>query len=290
MRFIPQYDFYRTKYGEELLIDVVRLDEIRKYMNNHPVHTLSYFDITFIEEGSGSFSVNDKHYTVIPGDVVFSMPGEVRTWDKEHIKNGYALIFEEEFLLSFFNDPLFLQHLSYFSVRRVDLKISIVGIQERIRELIQHILSEIRDYQKKDSHILRALLYEILMLLNREYVRQETLSYKGETIVNSYVDQFIALVKSNSKMYHTTTYYADKLCITPNYLNEVVKKALGIHAKGYIQNQLLIEAKKLLIYTNYSVAEVAAELYFENTSYFIRFFRTHTGHSPLNFRKYMHNR
>lgn len=104
MKFtIPQYDFYRTKYGEELLIDVVGLDEIRKYMEIHPVHTLSYFDITFIEEGTGFFYVNDKHYTVSPGDVIFTMPGEVRTWDKDHIRKGAALIFEEEFLLSFFN-------------------------------------------------------------------------------------------------------------------------------------------------------------------------------------------
>ncbi|WP_234999286.1 hypothetical protein [Parabacteroides chinchillae] len=55
---IPQYNFYKHKYGDELLIDVVRLDFIKKYMVEHPAHTLTYFDITLITKGEGVFCVN----------------------------------------------------------------------------------------------------------------------------------------------------------------------------------------------------------------------------------------
>ena len=39
---IPQYDFYKHKYGDELLIDVVPLNTIKKYLKEQPVHILTY--------------------------------------------------------------------------------------------------------------------------------------------------------------------------------------------------------------------------------------------------------
>lgn len=171
MKFIPLYKFYKNKYGEELLIDVVSLDSIRQYIGKHPVHTLSYFDITFITSDNGSFSLNDEHYTLCRGDVLFSRPGEIRAWDKNDLPHGYALIFEEEFLLSFFNDRFFIQNLLYFSRDRVSAKINVAGIYPRLNDLIQNIIAEINNEQSKDKHLLRALLYEMLMLLNREYAK-----------------------------------------------------------------------------------------------------------------------
>ena len=48
---IPQYDFYKHKYGDELLIDVVPLNTIKKYLKEQPVHILTYYDITLITSG-----------------------------------------------------------------------------------------------------------------------------------------------------------------------------------------------------------------------------------------------
>jgi hypothetical protein len=47
-------------------------------------------------------------------DALFSLPNQLREWDTKNIVNGYALIFEEDFLLSFFNDPYFINSISYF--------------------------------------------------------------------------------------------------------------------------------------------------------------------------------
>ncbi|MDR1332111.1 MAG: AraC family ligand binding domain-containing protein, partial [Tannerella sp.] len=105
---IPQYTFYKTKYGDELLIDVVPLEKIKKYTVAQPVHTLTYYDITLITEGAGAFHIDNRTRQVNAGDIIFSRPGEIRQWDSSGIRQGYALIFEEEFLVSFFNDPDFL--------------------------------------------------------------------------------------------------------------------------------------------------------------------------------------
>ena len=52
---IPLYTFYKNKYGSELLIDIVALKDIKKYLAGKAVHTLTYYDITFITEGEGRF-------------------------------------------------------------------------------------------------------------------------------------------------------------------------------------------------------------------------------------------
>jgi AraC-type DNA-binding domain-containing proteins len=289
MKTLPQYHFHKTKYGEELLIDVVSLDSIRKYIVRDPIHVLSYFDITFITKGTGAFSIEDKKYTLQPGDVIFSKPGEVRSWgdvrnwDNNTIPYGFALIFEEDFLLSFFNDTSFIRNLSYFSGEHVAAKINISSIQPRIDQLLQNIITEINNCQSKDKHILRAQLYEMLMLLNREYLKTTIIS--GNKIQNRHIGAFISLVDKHFKTIHNTAFYADKLCITPNYLNEIVRKATGISAKAYIQNRIIREAKKQLTYTNLPVSEISDDLAFDSVSYFIRFFRNHTGLTPLQYRK-----
>ena len=284
MKSIPQYYFHKTKYGDELLIDIVKLKDIQKYIHKNPVHTLSYFDITFIE-GAATFSIDNKSYALKTGDVVFSKPGQIRAWETEsHSLDGLALIFEEEFLLSFFNDSLFIQNLSYFSTERETSVINISEIKQRTNYLLQNIVAEINSYESKDKHILRALLYEILMLLDREYRKQNTGRKETEKTTNRHANSFIGLVNNDFKQHHDTGYYADKLCITPNYLNEIVKRATGINAKLYIQNKILSEAKKMLSYTNLSISEIAENLNFDSSSYFIRFFRKHTGSTPLHYR------
>ena len=97
---IPRYTFYKTKYGSELLVDVVELKYVKRFLTKGTVHTLTYYDITFVTEGEGNFSIDNQTHKAVPCDVLFSKPGEIRNWDTGHIVNGYALIFEDEFLPS----------------------------------------------------------------------------------------------------------------------------------------------------------------------------------------------
>ncbi len=285
MKSIPQYAFYKTKYGDELLIDVVTLPYIKKHVEKYPAHRLTYYDITLITRGTGFFRINTCEYKVSAGDVIFSCPGEIRHWDTDNIIDGFALIFEEEFLLSFFNDPGFLNHLACFqpdSTSKITLD---DATYERILKLVKDIKLEIDIYQVKDKHILRALLYETLMLLHRACTTTDNLPGKNRKAKNLYADKFANLVNTDFKRYHSTRYYADKLCITSNYLNEIIKNITGISAKQYIQNRITLEAKKMLLYTNLQVSGIANDLGFDDLSYFIRFFRGQTGFTPLEYKK-----
>jgi AraC-like DNA-binding protein len=285
MNTIPQYTFHKTKYGDELLIDVVTLAYVKRFVAEYQIHKLTYYDITLITGGAGFFRIDNREYNVCEGDVIFSRPGEIRHWDHDNIADGFVLIFEEDFLLSFFNDPLFIKNLAYFrndSVSQISLQDI---IYEKILNLMKDIKHEIDAYLVKDKHILRALLYETLMLLHRTYTTVHNSPCLKRKISNPYVDKFVDLVNSNFKNKHSTLYYADKLCITPNYLNEIIKKITGKSTKQYIQNRIVQEAKKMLKYTHLQVSEIANELGFSDMSYFVRFFHKQTGFTPLEYKK-----
>lgn len=73
---IPRYNFYKTKYGSELLIDVVDLQYTRKFLTQGKVHILTYYDITFITEGEGEFTIGNRTHLAAP--VMYSSPNQVR--------------------------------------------------------------------------------------------------------------------------------------------------------------------------------------------------------------------
>lgn len=284
---VPLYKFYKNKYGSELLIDIVELKDIKRFLKEKPAHTLTYYDITFITEGKGSFALDNQIHKAEPCDVFFSKPGEIRSWDINNIVNGYALIFEDEFLSSFFKDTQFVQHLSYFSPGKNSSKLHLSDdFYVHILHLLQSIKKEIDAYQPHDVHLLRALLYEVLMLLHRSY--QNTITPQNgdkHKENNIYVNRFIKLVEENMREQHSVRYYADRLCITPNYLNEIISSAMSVSAKQYIRNKLMDEAKRLLVYTEQPVSEIASSLHFSTVSYFIRSFRQYVGKTPLIYRQ-----
>jgi AraC family transcriptional regulator, transcriptional activator of pobA len=281
---ITQYDFFRTKYGDELLIDLIRLEDLEKYIRLSPVQRLTYYDITVITEGNGTFTIDGYEQDLRHGSVFFSAPGQIRKWNAHKTPQGYVLIFEEEFLLTFFNDTHFVQNLSCFNSYEKPHALHLeLDDYDQFMALLQEIKSEILSFRNNDKHILRALLYQALILLNRKFVATYPTSQKKQ--INNYVYQFIQLVETNHHQYRTVDHYAQQLHITGGHLNSLVKDYFGVSAKKYILNKNILEAKRLLQFTNMTIDQIAYHLHYENTTYFIRTFREHTKMTPSRFRK-----
>lgn len=83
--------------------------------------------------------------------------------------------------------------------------------------------------------------------------------------------------------------YAERLNITPAYLNECVKNTTGHSVSHHIQRRVILEAKRLLYHSDRSVKEIASELGYHDYPYFSRLFTRVTGMSALTFRKKNHD-
>lgn len=287
MKEIPLYKFYKRKYGEELLIDVLDLDYIKVGIRRTPVHRETFFCIILITEGNEEVAVNGRRRVVKEGDIICSRPGEIWEWKPDSQLQGFVLIFEGQFLLSFFKDPLFLDRFAYLRTDRLSpFLFPDKALQERLRNLLFQMKAEIDGHTEKDQHILRAMLYETLMLLERaESPAMDDNQPMGDVSISRHIDRFTALVQREYAAHHDVEYYAGQLCITPNYLNKIARLSLGVTTKQYICQRLFEEAKRLLVYTDLSITEIATELHFSTLSYFVRLFRKHIGMTPLQYRE-----
>jgi AraC family transcriptional activator of pobA len=93
-----------------------------------------------------------------------------------------------------------------------------------------------------------------------------------------------ALVEEQFRKERLLSFYADKLAMTPDRLNDHVKRATGVTAGHLIRQRLLTEAKRQLVFTTQPIQDIAEELSFSDPSHFARFFRKQAGTTPHEFR------
>jgi AraC family transcriptional regulator, transcriptional activator of pobA len=98
------------------------------------------------------------------------------------------------------------------------------------------------------------------------------------------VAQLRALVDEFFRREHQLGFYANKLGMTVDRLNDHVKRATGVTAGHLIRQRLLTEAKRQLVFTTQPIQDIAQELSFSDPSHFARFFRKHTSTTPHEFR------
>ena len=98
------------------------------------------------------------------------------------------------------------------------------------------------------------------------------------------VAQLRALVDEFFRGEHQLGFYAEKLSMTVDRLNDHVKRATGVTAGHLIRQRVLTEAKRQLVFTARPIHDIAEELAFADASHFARFFRKQTGTAPHEFR------
>lgn len=277
---IPVIKFNRHKYGGELLVDVVTLDAIRNSPNFAKALRQSFYGLMLTTGGEGEVEVDGIPVTARKGLMACARPGDVGTVINDRGLTSLQLIFERDFLLSFFSDPHFLDGIAYLSPQRTSPYLLLdEALYNRIVGLYDSILIELHGSGKTDAHLLRAMLYEVLMLLQKATPVEATGTSETERVA-----RFRQLVDEHYLMESGVEFYADRLCVTPNYLNKLVRTALGQSTKQFIQNRRIEEAKRLLRYTDLSVTDIAEHLNYDTATYFVRAFSRQTGTTPLQFR------
>src|SRR3954462_6142782 len=99
------------------------------------------------------------------------------------------------------------------------------------------------------------------------------------------VDSLRKLVEEHFRKERLLEFYAEKLSLSADRLNDHVKHATGVTAGHLIRQRVLTEAKRQLVFTNQAIQEIAFDLAFSDPSHFARFFRKQTGTTPQEFRE-----
>ncbi len=105
------------------------------------------------------------------------------------------------------------------------------------------------------------------------------------TRADAQVEQLRKLIDEHFRQERLISFYAEKLAMTADRLNDHVKRATGVTAGHLIRQRVLTEAKRQLVFTNQPIHEIAYNLAFSDPSHFTRFFRKQTGTTPQTFRE-----
>ncbi len=279
---IKSYHFLPRKYGKDLLIDIARIETLKNFILDPTAHQISFYEILFIETGRGSFSLDENKTILAPGTVIFTSPGQVRRWNAKGV-SGYTLFFEKDFLGLFFTDELFLYRFQYFHQysRPTGMKMPAKTFH-RVLELVHHLEEEFLHLQADSNHLLRAILYQLLVVLNRYYSTAGKL--QSDSHVHPDFFRFRSLLDKQFIHEHRVASYAQMLRISVTQLNKICRQYSGLSAQKMIHHRLLSEIKKQL-HSGLSIKEIAYALDFSDPSNFNRFFKKMTGVTAQQFRE-----
>lgn len=280
---VKTYHFLPYKYGTELLLDLGRIETLKNYVLDHTLHQVSFYEIVFIERGSGTFSLDDKVMSITPGTIIFISPGQVRRWEIGDRIKGYTLFFEKDFLHLFFSDELFLYRFQYFHQysHPTDMKIDESSFGKCL-ELLQEIEREFGQIQNDSNHLIRSVLYQLLIVLNRHYAK--IYNVQRDTYIHADFYRFRSLLEKRFLEDQTVEAYTKMLNVSPGFLNKICRQFSGLTAQQMIHHKLISEIKKAL-HKNKSAKEICYDFGFSDPSNFNRFFKKFTNTTPQQYRK-----
>ncbi len=257
------------------------------YLESEKPHRHDYYSIIFVEEGTGIHYIDFNEYTVDDKMIFFLTPGQMHQLIFLKQPKGRAILFNETFMMknaitdNLINDIyLFDRHGEAPPMKLENNRF--LQFSDLLRQMDETI-SGISSYK---AEALGSLIKLFLIHSNNNCklnsFTQSDLTKGGKHLLRPFKD----LLDKQFSTSHMVSDYADQLAVTADYLNKVLKNLTGISAKEHIQNKLIIEAKRLLIFSNISNKELSYELGFDETAHFNNFFKKMTGLTPTEFKKY----
>jgi AraC-like DNA-binding protein/mannose-6-phosphate isomerase-like protein (cupin superfamily) len=245
-----------------------------------PPHTHDFQEILFIESGNAYHQIDDEQYTVPPQSVLLVVQGKKHVFRPDADTTGWVIRFQNEFM-EFTCSTLF----SSF------MELSIIPYKDTPAEFA-HLLNLVRltadefTAPHANTQTVRFLLNAIVSKLKEAKQRFVTHQHNsGSGFHYDIFNQFMALLEEHFKTEQSPAFYAEKLNVTTRTLGEICKKIFNQTTSDIIDRRIIIEAKRMLLYSGLPVQQVGYELGYEDKSYFSRVFKRQTGMTPKEYQE-----
>jgi AraC-like DNA-binding protein len=242
-------------------------------------HRHEYFEIFWILSGNGRQSIDFVEYEMSPNKMFFITPGQVHDVH-ELSDNIYAISFNAEFINSQVQsqlpiDKLFLQNRSEKPYIVLDEQ----GNKD-LSNLIKIIENEFNT-NSSDKDLMSMLLVSFLRYVMR-YLESEVRSY---SLKDTRMVKLLKLIDEHFHSRKDASFYAEQLAMTNKRLNELSKEQFGHTVTQLIHDKIIVEARRMLAFTDKTIKAIGLELGYEDTSYFGRFYKRLSGTTPQQFRE-----
>lgn len=236
--------------------------------------------------GEARLRIDLREYILRPNTVFTLLPNQIFE-SLENSEDSYAEILF--FSIDFMNDLPLPQNFDILEKMKSHpcLKVS----DEKIQQLIEYhsFITKACNQQEhsRKKEINTPLLWALIGLIASLYMEEERIN--AESRVNSREEEMISKFSDLLTQYHrqerNASFYADKMCITPQYLSRTLKKITGRPISSWINEAVILDAKALLKSSDMTVVQISEELNFPNPSFFGRFFKQYAGITPLKYKR-----
>ena len=249
---------------------------------DHSVQQNAY-SIYWIQEGQGTYNIDFEKYDFKDNVLFFLSPGQVFTVDSEQIKTAYKLTFVRDFYCIQTHDKeVACNGVLFNNIYETPFVKPCPKDTQKLQFILESLIDEFQQQETAQYDMLQAYLKQFMICAVR--VQSENYVIKEDTETRLFKD-FSLLVEQNFKNLHSVTDYANRLGVSPKSISKHFQKIGTKTPSDFIKNRILLEAKRLLIYTDKTVKEIAFELGFNDPAYFTRFFTKAITKSPLQFKK-----
>lgn len=286
LKYIPSLDLMHN--GDRVAFAMRNMQEVNEHLKNQPdvPHRHNYYTILWAMCTTGTHMIDYKEFPIDPGVVFFVSPGQVHKVVTEKDPVGFVFLFTDEFLQQNYIPREFITNLGLFS----DIAATPpIVLDDKGRENLLHLSEHIEElFRGNDPYKDEAIgSYLKLFLIECNKYAPKGLEDNPQSIQSSklLLQTFKEVVENRYNSRLKVADAAEELNVTPDYLNTIIKDNLGKTAKEYIQDRIVLEAKRLGVHTNLSSKEIAFELGFEDPSHFSRFFKKMEQNSFTAFRQ-----
>lgn len=284
---VSDYSRYLGHTDRHPLVSVINYAEVSPI--RHSLNSYSVYGIFFHDQQDIDLTYGCGKYDYKSGTVICVAPGQIggKEDNGERVMlTGWALLFHPDLLRG---TPLSKNTKQYtFFDYRVHEALHMTDEEHDIFvSLMQQIRNELqKPHDELQNAILIAYIELVLNFCQRFYNRQFTtrklensdILMKFDNLLNDYYEKNAQLTLGLP----TVQYCADKLCMSPNYFGDVIKKTTGDTASNYIRQHVIQRVKNELA-TGASIVQVADDLGFKYPQHLSRMFKQQTGSTPSEY-------
>jgi AraC family transcriptional activator of pobA len=245
------------------------------------IHRDSHYIFTCMESGHVRMMVDFKTIEAKDSTIFCVLPGQVHQGLLMKEVCGWFVAVKAELVpdsvRSFFDESL-------GEIQPLSMDKSLVKKINATAGLLHAAYTNEMLSTKEGFLVVQSLLNAFLGMFALIYSQKSISPASGENRALQLSRAFRSLVRKDFKTMKSPSEYAEALNITRGYLTEAVREITGKPAQHWIHQEILIEAKRLLVFTNLSVKEVAYELGYSDHTYFSRLFSKLEDQSPSEFR------
>ncbi len=265
--------------NEVLIIPIAQLfDRIdaNKHWRNR------FYTLFLFKDTGGSVIIDDQLYEIKKDCLVFINYNQAYSFNFLSGAKGYAVLFTKSFYNYVYTGNKLIRSDTAMAEmpQIIDLNVSSVAEFWQNFYIIRKEYGRNRLFTKEMICMqLKIFILRCIRASKMKQGRNSPADHKRQV-----VEKFSELVDQHYKEFKTTAPYAEKLHLTPNYLNTLIKQYLALSAGQFIKNRVILEAERLLLHTNLSVTEISYELGFTDNSHFGKYFKSVTAKSPKMYR------